>query len=309
MSNKENFNEVIIHLYAIAEGTGHIQRIYNIFDYLSQFYKNIEIFIWNQKNRFIKNVDNSRNKIFRTWEELELNIKSHHRYIIIADIRDNNPEILVKLYKKTNNKILCLDNHYTIKQKEIDYWTTLPYVDSKDSFTEILKNHFWAREFIDIFLSKTKETNHPSVLIYLGLTDHPYNTILKDKKNLQSILHHLNLKYFEIHYIDKENYSSRKEFYQALKIHNVVITYPGLLFYESMFLNKKIIAYDLDSQVHQIILEKIIHQYYDYYKADIKINSFRFFYFDFENFREKELNHFNLWTSYRKLKNWIEENQ
>jgi hypothetical protein len=76
-----------------------------------------------------------------------------------------------------------------------------------------------------------------------------------------------------------------------------------------MFLGKKIIAYDLGSVVHRKILGLIKHQYSMYYKGNIKINSYEFFCFDFKNFREKELKNVNLWTSYKKLKNWIEKNQ
>lgn len=309
MSNKESFKDIVIHLYAIAEGTGHIQRIYNIYDYLNPIYKNIEILIWDLKGNLSNTITLSKSKVFRSWKELNFPHLEDNKFIIIADIRDHNPEIFIKLYKKFKIKILCLDNHFRIKQPEIENWITLPYVDAKDSLTEILKNHFWNKEFIEVFLEFETQNIDNNVLIYSGILDHTYNAILKDEENIKTILKAFDLSYEKMDLIDKKNYSTRWDFYQKFKHSNTIITYPGLLFYEAMFLGKKIIAYDLGSVVHRKILGLIKHQYSMYYKGNIKINSYEFFCFDFKNFREKELKDVNLWTSYKKLKNWIEKNQ
>jgi len=308
MSNKENFNEVIIHLYAIAEGTGHIQRIYNIYEYLNPFYKNIEILIWDPLGNLSNTMSFPNSKIFRNWKELNFPHFAH-KYIIIADIRDHNPKIFLKIYKKLNKKILCLDNHNKFRPSEFDYWITLPYVDAKDSLTEILKNQFWTKEFMEIFLESHKENSVNNVLIYMGIVDHPYNTFLKNIENIKMILNAFGLLYEKIDLIDKKNYTTRWDFYQKIYYYHTIITYPGLLFYEAMFLGKKIIAYDLGSITHRKILDLIKKQYFMYYKGNTKTNSYEFFYFDFKNLRENELKDVNLWTSYKKLKNWIEEKQ
>jgi len=100
MSNKESFKDIVIHLYAIAEGIGHIQRIYNIYDYLNPIYKNIEILIWDPKGNLSNTITLSKSKVFRSWKELNFSHLKDNKFIIIADIRDHNPEILTKNLKK-----------------------------------------------------------------------------------------------------------------------------------------------------------------------------------------------------------------
>ncbi|GIX40426.1 MAG: hypothetical protein KatS3mg129_0159 [Leptospiraceae bacterium] len=322
MWNKENFNDYAIHLYAIAEGTGHIQRIFHIAEYLSKFYKNILVFIWNIHNHtFIENYIRKMNFrqsyfIFHSFNEIQLK-NNKTNYFIIMDIRDYDPDIIKKVYKKNKSYILSIDNYNKNKYNDINYWYTLPHPKMELPIKESLKKNFWNPAFIQYLLNNSNCINkNQFILVYLGLhNDNTYKKILDKKLKVKQILQSLEIikknENVNIITIDNKTFYSPEEFYKIFNSIDIVITYPGILFYEAMLLNKIIIAYHFNSLIHSKILDKIRKEFSDYYNQTLlinhKINSYEFFYFDFKMFKEIELNNFNLWTPYQNLKNWIEK--
>ncbi len=156
-------------------------------------------------------------------------------------------------------------------------------------------------------------------LIYMGLGLNSYSDFLSDKENVHLVFRKFNVQNIkEIYWIGLENFYSYRKFYRILRYSSIVITYPGLLFYESILLKKKVIAYHFNSKIHKKILEQLTVYFKDYFKNKIYIQiqnkKFAFYYFDFSFFENNFLNlvntdyPFNLWTSYKNIKNWIEEN-
>jgi hypothetical protein len=313
MLNKDNFRNKEIHLYAINEGTGHIRRIFQIAEYLSKFYKNIFIGIWNPDNKNIKPFfnQNYQYSIFNSVKELCIPMSNHNIYYIILDIRDFDPYAIIKIYDKVEKKILCLDNHNK-KKDSIEYIISLPHPDVDLPISNILKNNFWNFDFISSYnrYNFNKENTIKRVLVYLGIpTSHSYADFLLKEKKIRFLLNTLKLNEIDtITYIYKDHFFTPEVFYSMLINIDIVITYPGILFYESMLLNKRIIGFHFESKIHLKILEKIIKDCNDNFKDTFKIYDesklYEFFYFDFRNYLN--FKDFNLWTPYERLKNWIE---
>ncbi len=322
MYNKRN-SDFFIHLFAIDEGTGHLQRVYNIALYLENFYKKIYIYIYkkNKNNNLTKYIHKMKlKKKFKyiDYRKLKNKIKKNNIYFIIMDIRDNDPEEILNLYQDSTFYVLCLDNHYKKKIKHYRYWETLPHPNVSINIQNFFLNQFWNWELIRQ-LKYTPSKNMDIGLVYMGLVLNPYSDFLNNKENIRLIFEKSNIQNpEEIYWIGLENYYSYKKFYRILRYSSIVITYPGLLFYESILLKKKVIAYHFNSKIHKKILEQLTVYFKDYFKSKIYIQmqnkKFAFYYFDFSFFKKNFLNPvnidypFNLWTSYKNIKNWIEEN-
>ncbi len=321
MLNKRYFSSSYyeIHLYAIDEGTGHLQRMYNIACYLKTYFSNISIIIYNiYNNNYIKEYikKNKLKKIFhyKYFSDNHKNLSTEKLYILILDIRDHNPKKIIKFYKNSKYFVLCIDNHYKNKNKSFYYWYTLPHPDLKFSMHNLIYQNFWNPEYIKI-LNTTKTIKKNNILIYLGFTEHIYVNFLKQPHHIESLVLAFGIKdisSYTLYFIDKDTYFTFDKFYKLLQKSNIVITYPGLLLYESIILKKKVICYDLNSFIHYKILKKIRQKFKDQFIDSVHLNFnnhvLNFYNFDFSNI----LNSFNvdnqekLWTSYHTIKNWIE---
>lgn len=308
-----------IHLYAIDEGTGHLQRIYNLAWYLEKYFNNITIFIYNIYNNFYINKYIKKNNFKKTFRFINffcnpIELSPKKTYILILDIRDHNPENILKNYQNLKYHVLCIDNHHKNKYPSFYYWYTLPHPDINFSLINLIYNNFWNPQYIKI-LNKKESPKENYVLIYLGFMDHTYIDFLKESKNIHFLLksfYDINLSRYILHFIDKERYLIFNRFYELLQKSKVIITYPGLLLYESIILEKKVICYDLNSRIHDKILKQIQQhfnsQYIDKMYLNFHQHKLKFYYFDFSHVLHSfglDI-HEKLWTSYHQIKNWIE---
>ncbi|MFN3603574.1 MAG: hypothetical protein ACK4UJ_02555 [Leptonema sp. (in: bacteria)] len=308
MYSKKNSNKEI-HLYTIAEGTGHINRMIPLAIFLKKYYKNLFVFFFNPnpnlKNTWIKNYLKKMNwnqkfpyKIFNNPSELD--VFEEKTYYLIMDIRDHNPLKFTKFYK--NAKVLCLDNYFNKKIKNYQYLQSLPSAKSKENIKRILSNFFINSTLLTL-ITKRKKTNEDSILFYLGIQKKQLKHPKKILKEINKQFNHKSLK--NTFLIDPKNFYTSYQFYKILLRSKLVITYPGILLYESILLGKNVLIYPTESTIHKMILNQIKNDCKNYFIKEIKIVNLKFLYFNFKNF-DKEIQ-YNLWTPYRKIKNWLKE--
>lgn len=302
MWSKKNINKEI-HLYAIAEGTGHITRVFYLTDFIKKYYKNYIIFIINTNHDPLiwlynylkkKNFKKYHYVIILNQKEIQKFIKEKS-YDVILDIRDYNPNEIVQNY--CDSKVLCLDNYYK-KFKKFDYFYCLPSVKSKKNTKELLQNFLLNPHFANNL--KLNPITKQQVLFYTGIQK---SQIQKSEYIVEGLKKKFLLK--RIIFVDSQDFYTPKEFYKIFLNSYLVVTYPGLLLYESMLLEKEVLVYYVDSKIHNKILNKIEKDCKNYFVEKIKIQNYKFLYFNFKNFT-KEIQ-FNLWTPYKKIINWLKE--
>lgn len=306
MWNKENFNKEI-HLIAIEEGVGHITRIVYLAKFLNKFYKKIRVFIYQpeQKNlskrikNYLKTILKDTNLNYSLWSEKKIkNILSPDiEYILILDIRDLNPNLLIKFYNFP--KVLCLDNYYKNKIQNVNYFYCLPAKASKKNIKELLKNFLLNPEFS---LENKNQKNKEYILLYAGIQK---SKIQKEKEIIRTIVQKFNLEDKKIIILNPSLFFNFKKFIDLFNRTQIIITYPGLLLYESILLEKEIIVYTIQSKVHNKILNQIKKDCQQYFKLEFKIRNIKFLYFDFKNFR-KEIQ-YDKWNPYKNIMEWVKK--
>ncbi|MCS7205168.1 MAG: hypothetical protein NZ853_05685 [Leptospiraceae bacterium] len=311
MSPKEDFEkeDFEIHLYSIFEGIGHIQRGINIYKFLRKFYKKIKLFIINdnyqqEKKEKLKELINHQDSI--DWDYVNFKTLSNFEnkyYILILDIRDHDPKMILQNY--TNYSTLCLDNHHERHHSDVDYYFTLPHPQLKESVLDTIRKNFFSFEYLKALDQLPSKKS--GVLVYLGIMSQKtkYHDFLKNPQKIQSLIKQTTN---EVYIIESENFHTPENFYKLLKIVDYVITYPGNLFYEGVFMQKKIICYDLDSEIHRNLISK--------FRKDLKTHHKGIYYleekkeiltFDVFEFQNLDTGKYILSTSYDFLRKWIDE--
>lgn len=304
MWNKENSKKEI-HLIAIAEGVGHITRIIYLAKFLNKFYNKIRIFIYQEKRKVLsRNIKNYINTLLKDtnlnytlWKENEIKniILPELQYILILDIRDRNPNLFMKFYNSP--KVLCLDNYYKNKKQKVYDYYSLPAIQSKKNVISLLKNFLLNPEF---YLNNKNHKSKNYILVYSGIQKSHIQ-----KKIIDLIIQKFNLENKKMIVLNKSLFFNFKKFIDLFSKTKIVITYPGLLFYESILLEKEIIAYTIQSKVHNKILNQIKKDCQKYFKLEFKIRNIKFLYFDFKNFK-KEIQ-YNIREPYKKIIEWVEQ--
>lgn len=306
MSSREGSE---VHFYAILEGTGHLQRVLELYRFLGKRFSCLKLFIipgssLENSQEFLQTFF-SRQKFPVMWEFRESPrdfSRESKKFFVIMDIRDRNPGMFLKSYPPSTS-FFSLDNYYRKKYRNITYWYALPHPRSFLPVTESLKHHFFAKAFIKI--RRKHIALQPKVLLYLGLEQSHF---LIDALQDEEVKKNLHLQNKEIITIGRNSYVPKNQFYTLLKESEIVITYPGQLFYESMILGKTILAHHLHSRIHRLLLFRIIKECSVYFVKKIPVRkkeNFLYLYlFDFSRFPSENI---NLSTPYRKLWNWIKE--
>ncbi len=298
MWNKNDFKREI-HFYALAEGTGHIARIFYITNFIKKYYKNYIVFILNINRNSLAWLDEFLNQtvpyvVIFNLKEIQ-NFTQQKFYDLILDIRNFKINEIVKFY--INYRVLCLDCEYK-KNKNYDYFDSLPGVNSKKNIKELLQN-FLINPYLTIN-HKQERKNKKQLLFYAGIQKHQVSNIQKIKNELE-----IKFSFKKLIQIDSKHFYSLNKFYKILLKSDLIVTYPGLLMYESMLLEKEILAYYIKSKIHNQILNKIKKECKNYLVEELKIHNHTFLYFNFKNFTQEI--QFNLWTPYQKILNWLKE--